>query len=51
MKYLMLIYGNAEKWAADNYALAARLSTSVPERGYLTAQAKRLGSVENARPL
>jgi predicted RNA polymerase sigma factor len=33
--------------AADSYALAARLATSVPERRYLTAQANRLISADS----
>jgi len=37
--------------AAENYAQAARLSTSVPERRYLAAQAKRLDSAGNTRTL
>jgi predicted RNA polymerase sigma factor len=39
--HLLELAGEAAE-AADAYAQAARLSTSTPERRYLTAQAKRL---------
>ena len=39
----LLELAGEHKRAAEAYAQAARLSTSIPERRYLTAQAKRLG--------
>jgi RNA polymerase sigma factor (sigma-70 family) len=45
--HLLELAGDREH-AAQNYALAARLSTSVPERAYLATQAKRLDQGKQA---
>jgi len=48
--YLLDLAGDHSA-AAEDYAQAARLSSSVPERRYLAMRAKRLGPAENASTL